>query len=106
MSRGAATAGQLRQAIERGSRAAEMIDQRAKGARSNILGTDQPQPVDALGVGEIGAGADGVHGGSLGQAQNGATGARGEGAIHSGNPALVVAGLVPAIHVLLSLRAK
>jgi hypothetical protein len=30
-----------------------MIDQGAEGARPDIVGTDQPQPVDPLGVGQV-----------------------------------------------------
>ena len=46
--RGAAAPRQIGQALQRGARAAEMIDQRAEGARSDIVGPDQPQPVDPL----------------------------------------------------------
>ena len=44
---------QIRQPLQRRSRAAEMIDQRTKGARPDIVGADQPQPVDALFVGQV-----------------------------------------------------
>lgn len=53
---GAAALGQIGQAIERGACTAEMIDERAKCAWSDIVGTDQPQPVDALRVGQSGRG--------------------------------------------------
>ena len=50
--RRAAASRQIRQPLQRGARAAEMVDQRAKRARPDIVGADQPQPVDPLGVGE------------------------------------------------------
>ncbi len=37
--------------LKRVAGTAEMIDERAKGARADILAADQPQPVDALCVG-------------------------------------------------------
>src|SRR5712691_6456919 len=51
--RRAAAPRQVRQPLQRGARAAEMIDQRTKGARPDIVGADQPQPVDALFVGQV-----------------------------------------------------
>src|SRR6185437_14970874 len=45
---------------------------------SDIVGTNEPQPVDPLGIGEFGGLVAGVHAGSL-RYQNGSTGARGEG---------------------------
>jgi hypothetical protein len=45
---GAAAACQRRQRLERGARAAEMIEQRAKSARSDILTADKPQPIEPL----------------------------------------------------------
>ena len=49
----AATARQVGQVRERGARIAEMTDQRAEGARPDILGPDQPQAVEPLGFGEV-----------------------------------------------------
>ena len=49
--RRAAAAGKRGQSVKRGARAAEMIDQLAEGARPDILGADQAQPVDPLLVG-------------------------------------------------------
>ena len=46
--RRAAAPRQIGQAVQRGARAAEMIDQRPERARPDIVGTYQPQPVDAL----------------------------------------------------------
>ena len=40
-------------ALDRGARAAIMIDQRAKGARSDILAADETQPIEPLAVGEF-----------------------------------------------------
>jgi hypothetical protein len=51
LTRRAATLRQIGQAAECRPRAAEMIDQRAEGARTDVVGTDQPQPVDPLLVG-------------------------------------------------------
>ena len=51
--RGAAAPRQIGQPFQRGARAAEMIEQRAEGARPDIVGADQPQPVDPLGIGEV-----------------------------------------------------
>ena len=51
----AATARQRGQRLERRAGAAEMIDQGAKRARPDILAADQPQPVDALLVGQANA---------------------------------------------------
>jgi hypothetical protein len=38
----------VRRALERGAGRTEMIDERAKGARADIFGADQPQSVDPL----------------------------------------------------------
>jgi hypothetical protein len=63
--RRAATAHQVGQVRERRARIAEMTDQRAEGARSDIVGPDQPQAVEPLGVGEVGgAGRTVVHAGA------------------------------------------
>src|ERR1700722_13628698 len=43
-----------------------MMKQRPKRPRPDIVGSDQPQAVDALGVGEAGVGRNVVHAGSLG----------------------------------------
>src|SRR5258708_28913143 len=51
--RRAAAPRQVRQPLQRGARAAEMIDQRTKRARPDIVTADQPQPVDALFVGQV-----------------------------------------------------
>lgn len=51
-----AALGEIGQALECGACTAEMIDEGAKGTRSDIVGTDQPQPVDALRVGQSGRG--------------------------------------------------
>jgi hypothetical protein len=46
---GAATApGETRQSVERPRSAAVLVHERAKRARTHLLGADQPQPVDAL----------------------------------------------------------
>ena len=45
---GAAAAGERRQRIERGARAAVIIDQIAEGARADIVAADQAQPVEPL----------------------------------------------------------
>ena len=45
---GAAAARQCRQRLERRARSAEMVEQRAKGARADILTADEPQPVEPL----------------------------------------------------------
>ena len=45
------------QGLERGARAAEMIDEGAECARPDILAADKAQPVEALFVGEV----DAVH---------------------------------------------
>ncbi len=45
---GAAAARQAWQRFERRARSAEMIEQRAKGARADILTADEPQPVEPL----------------------------------------------------------
>ncbi len=47
----AAAAGELRQRLERGPRAAISVDQRPKGARPDILRADETQPVEQLRVG-------------------------------------------------------
>jgi hypothetical protein len=46
--RAAAAAGQGRQGRERGTRAAVMIEERSKRARTDILRSDEPQPVEPL----------------------------------------------------------
>ena len=51
--RRAAAPRKVRQPLQRRLRAAEMIDQRTKRARPDIVGTDQPQPVDPLLAGEV-----------------------------------------------------
>ncbi len=43
---------QFRQALECGSGTAAMIDERTEGARPDIVGSDQPQAVDPLGLGQ------------------------------------------------------
>ena len=68
----AAAACEIRQPLQRGARRAEMIDQRPERARPDIVGADQPQAVDPVGLGQLHAWIDGVHGGSL-QAQHGTT---------------------------------
>jgi hypothetical protein len=45
---GASAARQRRQSLERRAGSAEMIEQRAKGARADILTADEPQPVEPL----------------------------------------------------------
>jgi hypothetical protein len=60
-----ATARQIGQPLERGVRVAEMIDQRPKRARPDIVGPDQPQAVDPVSLGQLHAWIDGVHGVSL-----------------------------------------
>src|SRR5262249_10973845 len=45
---GAASARQIRQRRERRTRSAEMIEQRAKGARPHILAADEAEPIDPL----------------------------------------------------------
>ena len=52
---GAAAAGERRQRFERGPRAAEMIDERAKRPRTDILAANKPQPIDPLLVRELDA---------------------------------------------------
>ena len=42
----------VRQGLERRRRAAIMVDQGSEGARADILGADQAQPVEALLIGE------------------------------------------------------
>jgi hypothetical protein len=49
-----------------------MLDQRPERARPDIVGPDQPQAVDPVGLGQLYARIDGVHGSSL-QAQHGTT---------------------------------
>ena len=44
--------GEVRQRLERRSGAAVAVDQGAEGARPDIFGPDQPEPVEALRVGE------------------------------------------------------
>src|SRR5258707_1589442 len=51
--RRAAAPRQVGQPLQRCPRAAEMIDQRTKRARPDIVTADQPQPVDALLVGQM-----------------------------------------------------
>ena len=49
----AAAAREIGQRLERGPRAAEMVEQGAEGARADILAADQAQPVEPLVVGEL-----------------------------------------------------
>ena len=49
--RRAAAPGEIRQPLQRGTRAAEMTDQRMERTRPDMVAADQPQPVDPLGVG-------------------------------------------------------
>ena len=51
-SRRAAAAGEFGQRVERRPRAAVVIDQRAEGARPDIVAADEPQPVEPLRVGQ------------------------------------------------------
>jgi hypothetical protein len=51
----AAAAGELRQRLERSARAAAMIDQGAEGAGADVVAADQPQPVQALLIGQADA---------------------------------------------------
>jgi hypothetical protein len=78
---------------ERGPGAAEMAQQRGKGARADIVGPDQPQPVEALGFGDLFRLVDGVHVCSLWARQWSNLSARGRGA-------MPLVGLVPAIGVI------
>ena len=48
----AAAPRQLRQRVERGARAAAMIEQGAEGARADIVAADEAQPVEPLLVGQ------------------------------------------------------
>src|SRR6202040_1696552 len=50
----AAAPRQIRQPLQRGAGAAEMIDQGAEGAWPDIVTADQPQAVDPLRIGEVG----------------------------------------------------
>jgi hypothetical protein len=76
----AAASRQIGQPRQRGPRAVEMVQQRTKRARPDIVGPDQPQPVDPLGVGEVCRAGDVavVHEVSCGS-QHGSTRGRGEG---------------------------
>src|SRR5262249_28080256 len=58
---GAAAPGKLRQRFERLARAAIVVDERAEGARPNVLAANEPQPVDPLLVGETNARACSLH---------------------------------------------
>ena len=58
---GAAAPRQRRQRLERGARAAEMIDQGAKRARADIRAADKAEPVEALLVGQTDTLSDLVH---------------------------------------------
>jgi hypothetical protein len=49
----AAAAGQGRERLERSLRAAELIDERPKRRRADILAADQPEPVQALAVAQL-----------------------------------------------------
>ena len=49
----AAAPRQIRQPLQRRARAAEMMEQGTERPRPDIVGPDQPQPVDPLGVGEM-----------------------------------------------------
>jgi hypothetical protein len=46
---------QLRQRVQRSARPAAMIDQAAKGARTDIVAANEPQPVEPLLVGQTDA---------------------------------------------------
>ena len=48
---GAAAPGKIGQRFKCGAGAAAVIDERAKGARTDVLGTDEAEPVKALGGG-------------------------------------------------------
>ena len=48
---GAAAPGEIRQRLERRAGAAAVIDERTERARADVLGTDEAQPVEALGGG-------------------------------------------------------
>ena len=61
VTRGAAAPCQVGQAVQCCSHAAEMGQQRTKGARPDIVGPDQPEAVDPLGIGEFCRVDDGVH---------------------------------------------
>src|SRR5690606_23395167 len=52
-SRGTAASRELRQRLERGSRATVAVEKATKGARPDIFATDQPQPVQPLLVSEV-----------------------------------------------------
>ena len=52
--RGAATARQIGQPLQRRACVTEMIEERIKGSRPDIVAADQPQPVDPVGLGEVG----------------------------------------------------
>jgi hypothetical protein len=52
--RRAATPHQIGQPLQRCARIAEVVDERVKGARPDIVAADQPQGVDPVGVGEVG----------------------------------------------------
>jgi len=54
--RRAAAPGEIGQRLERRTGAAAVIKERAEGARSDVLGTDEAQPVEALVVGETDGG--------------------------------------------------
>ena len=40
--------------LQRRARIAEMGDERVEGARADIVAAEQPQPVDPVGLGEVG----------------------------------------------------
>ena len=61
VTRGAAAPCQVGQAVQCCSHAAEMGQQRTKGARLDIVGPDQAEAVDPLGIGEFCRVDDGVH---------------------------------------------
>jgi hypothetical protein len=59
LARCAAALGEIRQPLQRGPRAAAMCHKRSVCPRPDIVGADQSQPVDPLGIGDCGG--DGVH---------------------------------------------
>ena len=61
----AAAPREIGQRVERRARAAAIVDQRAEGARADVLRADQPQPVEPLVVAEPRAPGLRVHGSAL-----------------------------------------
>ena len=45
---------QIGQPLQRRARVTEMIEERIKGSRADVVAADQPQPVDPVGLGEVG----------------------------------------------------